>query len=311
MEPLEFRAEDIEEMASAFVGWQMEVVQQECGTFLGHLNGFSSAGGKINFYSASINRRVFANGHHLPGSVMFNFIECPTSSTWNGTGVEPFKLFVSDAERGLDLDAGKGFVSYSVSVDKPLLEKWFWEEGISAPGNWNFYLDFKKSGQLEKARNLHQVISNAVYKGEFNILKFKLTLINALYPLSKEQLSRIAINFAPIHESVEMIHEAVRLGKEINLERVLEFYGGPMRTFYYNFKKYTGCTPHQYIKNLKLSAVHKMLKKSDPGYVGVREVAYQFGFRHLGQFAKDYNKLFGEMPSHRLRRSSLESNFSH
>ena len=308
MEPLVFRATDIDEMASAFEGWQMDVVQQECGKFQGYLNGFSSLGTQVNFYSAAISRRVFANGHHLPDSVMFTFIECPTSSTWNGEEIQPFKLFVSDAERGLDLDAGKGFVSYSVSVDKHLLEKWFWEEGIPNPGNWNFYLDFKKTRRLERAKDLHRVISNAVYRGEFSISEFKLTLIAALHPLSKKELSRIAINFAPIHESVEMIHEAVRLGKEINLERVLEYYGGPMRTFYYNFKKYTGCTPHQYIKHLRLTAVHKMLKKSDPGVVGVREVAYQYGFRHLGQFAKDYNHLFGEMPSHRLKRSSPEDN---
>lgn len=310
MEPLVFRATDIDEMASAFIGWQMDVIQKDCGKFHGRLNGFSSGGCKINFYSAAINRRVFANGHHVPGSVMFTFIECPTLSTWNGEGVEPFKLFISDAERGLDLDAGKGFVSYSVSVDKPLLEKWFWEEGISVPRNWNFYLDFKKAKRLEKAQELHKVICNAVYRGIFCLTKFKLTLIDALHPLSKKQLSRISINFVPIHESVEMIHEAVRLGKEINLERVLEFYGGPMRTFYYNFKKYTGSTPHQYIKNIRLNAVHKMLKKSDPGFIGVREVAYQFGFRHLGQFAKDYNHLFGEMPSHRLKRSASENNLA-
>jgi AraC-like DNA-binding protein len=288
----------------------MEVVQQECGQFQGRLNGLSSAGGKINFYSAAINRRVFANGHHILNSVMFTFIECPTSSTWNGEEIHPFKLFVSDAERGLDLDAGKGFISYSVSVDKHLLEKWFWEEGIPTPGSWNFFLDFNMAQRQERARDLHRVISNAVYRGEFSISDFKYTLIGALHPLGKKELSRIAINFAPIHESVEMIHEAVRLGKEINLERVLEFYGRPMRTFYYNFKKYTGCTPHQYIKNLRLTAVHKMLKKADPGHVGVREVAYQFGFRHLGQFAKDYQQLFGEMPSDRLRRSALEDNLA-
>jgi len=310
MKPLVYKATDIDEMATAFTGWQMDVVQQECGKFHGSLNGFSSAGGKINFYSAAINRRVFANGHHLPGSVMFTFIECPTLSTWNGERFQPFKLFITDAERGLDLNAGKGFVSYSVSVDEGLLEKWFWEEGIPTPGNWNFCLDFRKARRLEKAMELRQAISRAVFRGEFSISEFRLTLIGALYPLSKEQLSRIAINFAPIHESVEMIHEAVRMGKEVNLERVLEFYGGPMRTFYYNFKKYTGCTPHQYIKNLRLTAVHKMLKMGIPGHVGVREVAYQFGFRHLGQFAKDYHSLFGEMPSHRLKRSVHEADLA-
>ncbi len=307
MEPLVFRATDIDEMASAFMGWQMDVIQQERGKFQGRLNGYSAAEGKINFYSAAIDRRVFANGHHLPGSVMFTFIECPNACTWNGEEVHPYKLFISDAERGLDLDAGKGFISYSISIDKPLLEKWFWEEGVPTPGNWNFCLDFRKARRMETARELHRIISNAVYSGKFIVSELRLTLFEALNPSSKQQLYRMSVNFVPIHETVEMIHEAVRLGKEVNLEHVLQFYGGPMRTFYYNFKKYTGCTPHQYIKNLRLTAVHKMLKMADPNTVGVREVAYQFGFRHLGQFAKDYNLLFGEMPSHRLRRSCIES----
>lgn len=308
MEPQIFRATDIDEMAAAFTGWQMQVVQQECGKFHGQLNGFSTAGGQINFYSASIDRRVFANGHHVPGSVMFTFIECPTASTWNGANVNPLKLFISDAERGFDLDAGKGFVSYSVSVDLVLLKQWFWEEGVEIPKNWNFSLDFNKTKFPEVAMQFRRVIANALYRGDFDIVEFKCSLFSVLNPLSRESLSRISINFAPIHDSIEMIHEALRLGKEVHLQNVLESYGGPARTFYYNFKKYTGFTPHQYIKNLRLAAVHKSLKIADPGIIGVREVAYQFGFRHLGQFAHDYNNLFGEVPSHRLRRPASKSN---
>jgi AraC family ethanolamine operon transcriptional activator len=309
MKPLIIRATDIEEMASAFQGWQMEVVQQECGKFQGLLHGFSSAEGRINFYSATINKRVFANGHHLPESVMFTFITCPNYCTWNGELIHPLKLFVSDSERGLDLDAGEGFVSYSVSINRELLQKWLLEENLQPPGNYNFILDFKKTNRVEAAMQFRQAITNAVYRGEFNLTDFKFTLLKAVQPLNREKLSRISINFAPIHESVEMIHEAVRQGQEVNLQNVLEFYGGPTRTFYYNFKKYTGCTPHQYIKNLRLTSVQKMLKMADPNVVGVREVAYQYGFRHLGQFAQDYRKLFGEMPSHRLKRES-ERNIS-
>ena len=275
MEPQKFGAWDIEEMASAFQGWQMEVVQQEPGNFAGNLHGFSQLNGRINFYSASINRRVFANGHHLAGSVMFTFIECPSASTWNGERVDRLKLFVSDAERGLDLDAGKGFVSFSVSVERTLLEKWFRDEGLANPTNWNFSLDFNKGGMSGAALAFREIIGRAVYGGVFNLPVFKLAIFKAVNPGFTEHLSRISINFAAIHETVEMMHESVRIGKEINLQKALEFYGGPMRTFYYNFKKYTGCTPHQYIKNLRLSAVHKMLKISDANVVGVREIAYQ------------------------------------
>jgi AraC family ethanolamine operon transcriptional activator len=302
MKPLVLNATDIDEMAAAFDGWQMEVVQQECGKFRGALNGLSMREGGINFYSARINRRVFANGHHLPGSVMFTFVDCPSACRWNGEDVHELKLFVSDAERGLDLDAGKGFISYSLSIDNDLLTTWFGEEGIEPPGNWNFYLDFKKSRQFVEAMNLKRIIKEAVYSGHCELSELRVCLLNILHPFREKAYGRIAVNLAPIHEAVELIHESVRLGREVNLEKVLEFHGGPMRTFYYNFKKYTGCTPHQYIKYLRLAGVLRTLKMADCKSQGVREIAYQFGFRHLGQFAGDYGRLFGEVPSESLKR---------
>jgi len=37
----------------------------------------------------------------------------------------------------------------------------------------------------------------------------------------------------------------------------------------------------------------------------VATVANAFGFGHLGRFARDYEVLFGELPSHTLYRGSI------
>jgi AraC-like DNA-binding protein len=300
--PLIFNATDIDEMAGAFVGWQMDVIQQDKGAFQGKLHGYSQLEGRLNFYSACVDKRVFANGHHIEGSVMFTFIECPGKCIWNGEDVHPLTLFVTDAERGLDVDAGAGFISFSVSLDQAMLEDWLSKEGILAPCNWNFCMDYRKRKNPETARNFRNLIYNAVYLGEFDLMEFKWGLFRTLETDVHHCRKHLAVNFVPIHETLEMIHQAVRVGMDINLEYVLEFYGGPMRTFYYNFKKYTGCTPHQYIKHLKLAHVRKLLKGARPDCSEVRSFAYQFGFKHLGQFSSDYRKLFGEVPSDTLKR---------
>lgn len=302
--PLVFNARDIDEMAEAFLGWQMDVVQQDKGAFQGKLHGYSQLDGRINFYSAFVDKRVFANGHHLEGSVMFTFIECPGKCIWNGEVVHPLTLFATDAERGLDVDAGAGFVSLSVSIDQATLEGWLRKEGIIVPCNWNFCLEYRKHKNPETARDFRNLIYEAVYLGNFDLTEFKWGLFRLLETDMQYDRKHLAVNFVPIHETLEMIHQAVRMGLEINLEKVLAFYGGPMRTFYYNFKKYTGCTPHQYIKHLKMAHVRKLLKEARPDGSEVRSIAYQFGFRHLGQFSGDYKKLFGEVPSDTLKRLS-------
>ncbi len=305
--PLVFDARDIDEMAGAFAGWQMDVVQQETGVFHGRLHGYSQLAGRINFYSAHVDKRVFANGHHLPGSVMFNFIDCPNKCIWNGEAVHPLTLFVTNAERGLDLDAGAGFVSYSVSIDRTLLEDWLRKEGIPVPCNWNFCMDYRKHKDPDTARDFRNLIYRAAYLGDFDLMAFKWSLFRMLETDLHQMRRHHAVNFVSIHESVELIHEAVRSGMDIRLDTVLEHYGGPIRTFYYNFKKYTGCSPHQYIKNLKLAYVQKLLKLARPDCSEVRSIAYQFGFRHLGQFSSDYKRLFGEVPSETLKRTLVPS----
>jgi len=39
----------------------------------------------------------------------------------------------------------------------------------------------------------------------------------------------------------------------------------------------------------------------------VADVANRHGFWHMGQFAKDYRKTFGELPSETLKRSRVEN----
>ena len=37
---------------------------------------------------------------------------------------------------------------------------------------------------------------------------------------------------------------------------------------------------------------------------GIRDIANRYGFWHMGQFAADYKKLFGELPSKTLKQNS-------
>lgn len=74
------------------------------------------------------------------------------------------------------------------------------------------------------------------------------------------------------------------------------------RTLRLVFRERVGLGPMAYFKCLRLNAVRGRLRTA-PG-VSIGDVAVAFGFHHLGNFAADYRRLFGERPFETLRRVS-------
>ena len=67
------------------------------------------------------------------------------------------------------------------------------------------------------------------------------------------------------------------------------------------FKQHIGMSPMTYLRRLRLDKVHQALTHGDPWRTSVGDVAARFGFTHLGRFAGDYRRRFGETPSQTLR----------
>jgi len=76
------------------------------------------------------------------------------------------------------------------------------------------------------------------------------------------------------------------------------------RTLQNAFHSVTGMNPVAYLRAVRLNQVRRMLRDHNSGVRSVQDAAAQCGFWHLSQFACDYRKLFGELPSESLRRRS-------
>ncbi len=75
------------------------------------------------------------------------------------------------------------------------------------------------------------------------------------------------------------------------------------RTLQYGFKRRFGVSPKQYLMARRLNGVRKDLLATAEGPKLVSEAAMRWGFWHLSQFAQDYRRLFGELPSQTLGRA--------
>lgn len=76
----------------------------------------------------------------------------------------------------------------------------------------------------------------------------------------------------------------------------------PERTLNETFRRELGITPAAFVKGYRLFGVHRELWRADSSHVRVSDVANTWGFWHMGQFAADYRRLFGELPRESLKR---------
>jgi AraC family ethanolamine operon transcriptional activator len=75
------------------------------------------------------------------------------------------------------------------------------------------------------------------------------------------------------------------------------------RTLQYAFRERFGLTPAAFLKMRRLAEVRRRLLRPGIGDLTVGETAASLGFWHVGQFAADYRRAFGETPSQTLWRS--------
>ncbi len=75
--------------------------------------------------------------------------------------------------------------------------------------------------------------------------------------------------------------------------------GASQRKLNYCFQAALGLSPARYLRALRLNEVRRALKR--PETRSVQDIAAHWGFWHPSQFATDYRRQFGELPSHTLR----------
>lgn len=88
----------------------------------------------------------------------------------------------------------------------------------------------------------------------------------------------------------------------ISIVDMAEHAGVSSRSLFTGFRRYRNISPMHYLKEVRLRNVHEELARQSSGGTTVTEVAYRWGFSHLGHFTTDYKRRFGESPSETLAR---------
>jgi AraC-like DNA-binding protein len=114
-----------------------------------------------------------------------------------------------------------------------------------------------------------------------------------------------AIRRGPVEASSTAVHHVVDLvaaapGAQYTVVDLAQAAGVGVRQLQKLFRDEFDMNPTEYLRNARLDRARSDLLSADATTVG--EVAYRWGFNHLGRFAAHYEHKFGESPSRTLRR---------
>jgi TolB-like protein/AraC-like DNA-binding protein len=103
-----------------------------------------------------------------------------------------------------------------------------------------------------------------------------------------------------------LVHMRASGGERMTEAELAAICGVPERTLRKHFKRFIGVSPIAHLRRLRLAAARGELLACE-GSGSVTEIATRHGFAHLGRFAADYARHFGEPPSATLARGRREA----
>jgi AraC family ethanolamine operon transcriptional activator len=300
------RTTDFDELARSVNVWDATFRQMAGGRFSGAVTGVRV--GAVGVSRITLSHTVQLRGVLRRPAYLFTPVVGRTSrAVWRGNGLRPGQVNLVGPETHIDHLSAPAADYLMVAVDRDRLH----EVGGGLSGiDLGDYLRGRLAvgppprAFLQLLARIRGLLARPLAPGEQagaeaellrliarSVVSGDPTLEENAPPASRLRIARRAEEF--------MLANLARPVTVLEICRVLDV---SERTLQYAFQERFGMTPKAYLKAHRLNAVRRELKVADPTAAAVHEIAGRWGFTHPGEFAADYRRLFGELPSATLAR---------
>lgn len=304
---------DLDELPEIVRGWDLDFRPLEparCGSEL-----LQIAAGGVQLTRFQAGARLDQQGGAPPGTRTFAVLESGvTGVRWCGHELKAHTVAALASGGGFVATSAPDFLVYTVSVLEETLAEIAHMLGLPEPEDV-----FGRAEQvfvcppptLAAARHRMRRISehlrrdpeSASQRGLRHELGFELParILEAVAAGRKATPKLVA------RKSDEVLENALALirhspSEPLTVRDLSRAVGASERTLRYAFTERYGVPPKGYLKAVRLHGVRRALRSADPRKARVADTANRWGFWHMGDFAADYRRLFGELPSKTLAR---------
>lgn len=300
-----------EAMIEAALQWQLEEYQLDNGSFRGYIKIVHTIHTQIaNTYRSN---GVFVKGNTPPNVYLFASGESEGKMTHNGMNVLDDELVILTDTDQLDFILSSSVDDVIVAVDKDFFHTAF-EKYFNRPFEYNTLtkrMQLKdNTGKVFRSK-LKDMLSDLIEqhkklrndpdfhaKAEEAIMQ--IVFDNLDFSKSRKDALESEINADKIRKHIEKNYKNnISINELCTNEKLSE------RTLRLGFKNLFGLSPKQYHKSFRLGKVHHAFLKADPTIDSVEQIAYEYGFTHMGRFARNYKSMFGNTPSYTLTKCSF------
>jgi AraC family ethanolamine operon transcriptional activator len=303
---LKLTTNDADELAQLYPGWKGQFQQVSAGRFHGKVQVVQGLG--VRVFRGITEQVLLTRGASQPGWIDFSPITTRNQRCrWQGRQCDVNQIVVRGADVGIDNLAARGAEIINVSVRVDLLRK----AAAHAlpfdadPARINWQCHRVEPNQLATLIQLVESITerssldtNELDPSDVRAMEedFVMSTLDILSSQKESVCNQVRGNRAAIIRRGEA-YLREHLASPVGLIDMCEELGVSARTVQYAFRERFGIGPIEYLRMLRLHAVKSDLKLASHQKRTVRDVATNWGYRHLGNFASDYNRHFGVLPS--------------
>jgi AraC family transcriptional regulator, ethanolamine operon transcriptional activator len=302
---------DIDEHADAQAQWSLHYEQLSSGRFAGDLVHVQLPGVRLVHETASCATRQ--RGHIGQGHYGFAMaLDLPGEAIFNGQRLDRDSLMIGRSEE-LDLSTPAGFSLIGLVVDGELLNA-LWErmyqKRLSAWLEQQLVVQVQRPlGYALRTTHIDLLGRIAGAPGLLNdptaVLQMRdailIDWIEAIPPrVDTTRLKTVGARKRVVQRACDLMLE--RPDQPISILQLCSQIGASPSKLEYCFRDILGITPAKYLRALRMNGVRRELKGETSADRAVQDIAAHWGFWHLGEFAADYKRQFGELPSATLRR---------
>jgi len=301
------RFSEFDQFAEAIAGWDLDWRQLDAGPLRAEMTQVATTGGSITRFK--FNRRFFQCGSVPRGTRTFGLPdEGSPRSAVRGQAVDARSVLAFPDD--YTATSEPGFRAHGLSFSEEVLRNSAEREGVSSLFerlDANQLVISCDAPAIRALRNrirwLVSSLEGQPDQAATDLLRYELDvelptlLVRALVsgaaaddgharlPGNREVIARRARAFIDQHAD-----------RPTSIEEVSRRVGVSLRSLRYAFRECYRVSPKAYLQSLRLNRVRRELRTADPDTL-VTDVANRWGFWHMGQFAADYRRLFGELPS--------------
>ena len=300
----------IEEVAES-LPWELDFRQLDPGTLDASVQITQTRTILIGEYQW--NRAFHQQGRPPADGLTFGLVDGRSNVRWAGQAAGPGKLLDFNGHSGFDGYSGRSFSGCSLTVDPQKLAMISDVAGCGMyePGRraFNGVLESGPSqfeSLVNSVRKIHSFLSHPHQDKPATELMMDLesdlyvALARLVEPNGGFERSQLSNRQKALRRALDHINSQPR--QPITVAQLCQACSVSHRTLVRAFAETLACTPKQYLKQVRLQGAFRELRLAPPD-TEISRVALNWGFWHMSQFARDFWRQFGELPSQTRNRS--------